>query len=287
LSIINKFLDKRKDNPQGEMNFLDHIEELRWHIVRAAFAIMIGACLIFWKVEWIFDRVIMGPAHKDFISYRMFCALGRLLHTDSLCMREIHMRFQNNAVTGQFMMSLSVSMMLGFVLVFPYILWELWKFIKPALKPTEVKMAKGIVFWCSLLFFTGVLFAYYIVAPYTINFFGGYQLSPLFENIITIDNYYDTLSNLILALGVVFELPILVYFLTRIGVLTPKFLKERRRYAFLILFILSMFIAPPDVFSCLLIFVPLYILFEISVKISARALKARQQKEAREKENEQ
>jgi sec-independent protein translocase protein TatC len=176
--------------------------------------------------------------------------------------------------------------MLGFVLVFPYILWELWKFIKPALKPKEIKMARGIVFWCSLLFFLGVLFAYFIVAPYTINFFGTYKLSPLFENIITIDNYYDTISNLVLALGVVFELPILVYFLARIGILTPEFLKAKRRYAFLILFILSMVIAPPDVFSCLLIFVPLYILFEISVKISGRAIKARKLREAEQNEEE-
>lgn len=269
------------------MNFLDHIEELRWHIVRSAIAIMIGAMLVFWKVEWIFDRIIMGPAHKNFISYRAFCALGRLLHSDDFCMREIKMKFQNNAVTGQFMMGLSVSVMLGFVLVFPFVLWELWKFIRPALKPTELKMARGIVFWCSTLFFAGVLFAYFIVIPYTIHFFGNYELSPLFENIITIDNYYNTLSNLILALGAVFELPILVYFLTRIGILTPQFLRARRRYAFLILFILSMVIAPPDVFSCLLIFVPLYILFEISVSISARALKARRIKEAQQQNNNQ
>lgn len=262
------------------MNFLDHIEELRWHIVRCAIAIMIGACLVFWKVEWLFHHIVMGPARKDFISYRAFCYLGRLLNADSFCMKEIQMKFQNNAVTGQFMMSLSVSMMMGFVLMFPYILWEFWKFVKPALKPAEVKMARGIVFWCSLLFFSGVMFAYFIVAPYTINFFGNYQLSPLFENIITIDNYYGTLSNMVLALGIVFELPILVYFLTRIGVLTPEFLRAKRRYAFLILFILSMVIAPPDVFSCLLIFVPLYILFEISVKISGRAIKARKLREA-------
>lgn len=262
------------------MNFLDHIEELRWHIVRAAIAILIGAILVFIKVEWIFDQIILGPAHKEFISYRAFCALGRLLHSDSFCMGDVQMRFQNTAVTGQFMMSLSVSLMLGFVLVFPYILWELWRFIKPALKPMEVKMAKGIVFWCSLLFFTGVFFAYFIVAPYTINFFGNYQLSPLFENIITIENYYDTISNLVLALGIVFELPIVVYFLSRIGILTPAFLRAKRRHAFLILFILAMVIAPPDVFSCLLIFVPLYILFEISVKISGRAVKARKLKQA-------
>lgn len=261
------------------MNFLDHIEELRWHIVRSAMAIIIGACFAFWKVEWIFDRIILGPAHEDFISYDWFCKLGRLAHSEALCVNKIEMKFQNTAITGQFMMSLSVATMVGFIMMFPYVLYELWKFIKPALKDSEVKAAKGIVFWCSLLFLIGVAFAYFIVVPYTINFFGHYSLSPLFENIITIDNYYDTISNLIIALGVVFELPMLVYFLSRIGVLTPEFLKARRRYAFLILFILSMLIAPPDVFSCLLIFFPLYILFEISVAISGRAVKARKLRE--------
>jgi sec-independent protein translocase protein TatC len=280
VGVFNKFLSSRNANPQAEMNFLDHIEELRWHIVRSAIAVVVGAILVFIKVEWIFDNIILGPAHKDFISYRAFCALGRLLHSDAFCMDDVNMRFQNTAVTGQFMMSLSVSVMLGFIIVFPYILWELWKFIKPALKTNEVRAARGIVFWCSLLFFMGVMFAYFIVAPYTINFFGNYQLSPLFENIITIENYYDTMSNLILALGVVFELPMLVFFLSRIGILTPAFLKAKRRHAFLLLFILAMIIAPPDVFSCLLIFVPLYILFEISVKISGRAMRIRKQKQA-------
>jgi sec-independent protein translocase protein TatC len=255
------------------MNFLDHVDELRGHIVRSVLAIFIGAVLVFIKVEWIFDHIILGPTYNNFISYRWFCALGRLVHYDAFCLGDIKMRFQNTAVTGQFMMSLSVSLMLGFIIMFPYVLWQLWKFIKPALRPSEVKMAKGIVFWCSLLFFVGVLFAYFIVVPYTINFFGNYKLSPKFENIITIDNYYDTLSNLILALGVVFELPMLVLFLTRIGILTPQFLRTKRRYAFVILFILAEIITPPDLFSCLLVFIPLYILYEITVSISGRVLR--------------
>jgi len=254
------------------MNFLDHVEELRWHIIKSAIAVVVGAVVVFCKVEWIFDHIILGPARNDFISYKWFCALGRLMHYDGFCLGDIKMKFQNTAVAGQFMMSLSVSMMLGFILTFPYVLWQFWKFIKPALMPAEIKMARGIVFWCSLLFFTGVLFSYYIVVPYTINFFGNYQLSPRFENIITIDNYYDTVNNLIIAMGVVFELPILVYFLSRIGIITPKFLRDQRRYAILILFVLAEIITPPDMFSCLLVFIPLYILFEISVHISASAV---------------
>jgi len=262
------------------MNFMDHVEDLRWHIIRSATVIIIAAIAVFCKVEWIFTHIILGPAQNDFVSYKWFCALGRLVHYDAFCLGDIKMKFQNTAVTGQFMMSLSVSMMLGFILAFPYVLWEIWRFIKPALKPSEIKMATGIVFWCSLLFFTGVLFSYFIVVPYTINFFGNYQLSPMFQNIITIDNYYDTLSNVVLAIGVVFELPILVYFLSRIGILTPEFMRDKRRYAIVILFILSEIITPPDLFSCLLVFIPLYILFEISVHISGRTVRARRKRQA-------
>ncbi len=265
------------------MHFLDHIEDLRWHIVRSVIAVVIGAIIVFTKVEWVFDRIILGPAHNDFISYKWFCQLGKLLHYDGFCLGEVNMKFQNTAVAGQFMMSLSVSLMLGFIIAVPYILWELWRFIKPALRESEIKMATGIVFWGSLLFFIGVLFAYYIIAPYTINFFGSYQLSPLFQNIITIENYYDTMSNMIVAMGLSFELPMLVLLLTRIGILTPELLRAKRRYAFLILFILSELITPPDLFSCLIVFVPLYALFEITIVISARAVRARKKKEAQQK----
>jgi sec-independent protein translocase protein TatC len=144
-------------------------------------------------------------------------------------------------------------------------------------------MARGIVFWCSLLFFLGVCFAYFVVAPYTIHFFGNYQLSPLFENVITIENYYDTMSNMILAMGAVFELPMIVYFLSRIGILTPKFMRDQRRYAILILFILAEIITPPDLFSCLFVFIPLYALYELSVSISARAIEAKKKKDDQNK----
>jgi len=263
------------------MNFLDHVEDLRWHIIRSAIAILIGAIAVFCKVEWIFDHIILGPAHSDFISYKWFCALGRLVHYDAFCLGPVQMKFQNTAVTGQFMMSLSISLLLGFIIAFPFVLWELWKFIKPALRPTEIAMAKGIVFWCSLLFFTGVFFSYFIVAPYAINFFGNYQLSSMVQNIITLDDYFNMISSLVLALGVVFEMPILMLFLTRIGIFTPDILRKNRRIAFLILFILSEIITPPDLFSCLLVFIPLYILYEITVVLSIRTLRARKEKQAR------
>jgi sec-independent protein translocase protein TatC len=270
---------KPNNNPNADMNFLDHLEALRWHIFRAGIAVVVCAILVFIKIEWIFDRIILGPANSDFISYKWFCALGRFLHYNGFCLGDIKMKFQNTSVAGQFSMSLSASMMIGLIVAFPYVIWELWRFIKPALRPTEIKMASGIVFWCSLLFLSGVLFAYYIVAPYTINFFGNYQLSPKFENIITIDSYYETMSNMMLLMGVVFELPILIYFLSRVGIVTPQFLKAQRRYAVLILFILSEIVTPPDMFSWALVFIPLYLLFEVSVSISGRITRTRLSKE--------
>lgn len=262
------------------MSFIDHIEALRWHIIRSALVVLALAILVFIKIEWIFDRIILGPAHSDFISYRWFCWLAHKTGAMSLCLGDVKLKFQNTEVAGQFMMSLSASMMIGFILSIPYILWELWRFIKPALKEKEIKAAKGIVFWCSLLFFTGVLFSYFILVPYTVNFFGNYQLSPLFQNIITIDNYYGTLSDLLLALGVVFELPILVFFLSRIGLLTPALMRSYRRYAFVILFILAELITPPDLFSAFLVFIPLYLLYEVSVFVSLRSYNRRKRREA-------
>ncbi|MBA3828799.1 MAG: twin-arginine translocase subunit TatC [Taibaiella sp.] len=262
------------------MAFTDHIEDLRWHIVRSLAVVIVAAIAVFIKIEWIFEHIILGPVHPYFISYKWFCELGHLLHIDALCLKDVKIKFQNTELAGQFVMSLSVSMALGFIMAFPYVLWEFWRFIKPALKPREVKYARGMVFWCSLLFFSGVLFSYYIIAPYTINFFGSYQLSPEFQNIITMDNYYDTMSDLILGMGIVFELPMIVYFLSRIGILTPMLMRSKRRYAILILLILAEVITPPDWFSCFLVFIPLYILYELSVIISARAYNERKRKQA-------
>lgn len=256
------------------MSFIDHIEELRWHIIRSLIAIITGGIIVFLNSTWVFDEVILGPSKPGFISYQWLCKLGQLFNTTSLCMEKINLEFQNTALSGQFMMSFSVSFMLGFVLAFPYIFWEFWRFIKPALSPKELKNARGIVFWVSFLFFVGVLFAYYIIAPFTINFFANYTLSPSFKNIITMSNYYDTLIDLVLGVGIVFELPVIVYFLSRIGLLTPETMRSKRSIAILIIIILSAIITPPDVFSLFLVCVPLLILYEISIGISRRAVKS-------------
>ena len=282
MSLIDKFLAKRGgDNPEAAMNFIDHIEALRWHIIRSLIAIILCAIFIFINIDFVFDNIILGPANINFISYKWFCALGHLIHVHALCMTTIGLEFQNTELAGQFMMAFSVSFMLGFVLAFPYVFWELWRFVRPALKINELKYAKGIVFWSSLLFFLGVAFAYFLVAPFTINFFSNYKLSPQFHNIITIGNYYSTMSSLILGLGVVFELPIVVYFLTRVGILTPKFMREKRRYAIVIIMVLAAVITPPDWFSIWLVAIPLVLLYEASIIVSAKILK---EKKAREEE---
>ncbi len=265
------------------MSFTDHIEELRWHIIRSLIAIIAMSIVVFVNIDWVFTNIILGPAQSDFISYHWLCDLSRLLHTEALCMGDMKLQFQNTELSGQFMMSFSVSFIIGIIIAFPYIFWEFWKFIKPALSAHELKYARGIVFWSSLLFFTGILFAYFIIAPFTINFFANYQLSPSFQNIITIANYYDTISDLVLGMGVVFELPVFVYFLSRIGIITPKFLREKRKYAVVIIMLLAAVITPPDVFSIWMVALPLALLYELGIVISERALKERKRKELTEK----
>lgn len=285
MRILNYFFNKRGQSKQAQMAFVDHIEELRWHIIRAILAILIASAYCFFNIEWIFTNIILGPTQNDFISYQYLNKFGALLHISALQLQDMSIQFQNTELSGQFMMSFSVSFMMGLILSFPFVFWELWKFIRPALKASELRYARGIVFWSSLLFFIGVLFAYYIIAPFTINFFANYQLSPQFKNIITITNYYDTMSDLIMGMGLVFELPVIVYFLSRIGILTPKLMRDKRRYAIVIIFFLAVIISPPDWFSCWLIALPLMLLFEISIGISDRANKARMKKQLIESNN--
>lgn len=257
------------------MSFLDHIDALRWHIFRSLIVMIIIAIAVFIKIEWIFRHVIMAPARSGFISYRWMCSLGHLLHVDSLCLSDMNINFQSIKMAGQFMMSFSSSLLIGFIVSFPYIFWEFWRFIRPALKEHEVRSARGIVFWSSLLFLSGVIFSYFILVPFTINFFANYQLSPEIKNVITVDDYYETFSDMILGLGIVFELPIVIYFLSRVGIVTPAFMRKYRRYAIVIIVFVSEIITPPDWFSFLLVAVPLLILYEASISISARVQKGR------------
>lgn len=265
---------KTEKEPKAEMSFLQHLEELRWHLVRSSAAIFIFALIAFINKEFLFDKLILAPKNADFPTYRFLCMLGQKLNLDeSICIKDLSFTLINIDMSGQFSTHMSVSLYAGIVLAFPYVIWELWRFIKPGLHNHERKYANGIVFFTSLLFFLGVLFGYYVVTPMSVNFLGTYQVSSLVANQISLGSFISTVTTLTLMTGVVFELPILVYFLTKIGVLTPEFMRNYRRHAIVVLLIISAIITPPDVTSQILVCIPLLALYEISIFVSAYVLK--------------
>jgi sec-independent protein translocase protein TatC len=273
--ISNK--KKRKESPEKEMSFWEHLEELRWHLVRAVIVLVALAIGAFVMREFIFDTVILAPKNPDFISYRALCALGKLIHTDALCISSEPLKIINIQMSGQFMVHIYISMMAALVVAFPYLLWEIWSFIRPALLPKEKKYSRGLVVYSTILFVLGMLFSYFLIVPLTVNFFSSYQVSESVTNSITLNSYISTVVSLSLSTGLVFELPIVVFFLTKIGLLTPKFMKKSRKYVWVILLTIAAIITPPDVFSQILVTIPLVLLYELSISISARVVK---QKEA-------
>lgn len=255
------------------MSFLDHIEELRWHLVRSAAVVLILAVVLFFYNNIVFDVIIFGPKQPDFISYRVLCKLSHVLGMgNSMCIGQAHYELINLELAGQFTTHIWISLVGGIILATPYVVWELWRFIKPALKVKEKTAAKGFVFYASMLFMIGILFSYFVVVPLTVSFLGSYQMSTLVENRISMDSYISLVTTLTLAMGLIFELPILVYFLTKIGILGPEFLRTYRRHAIVVLLIVAAVITPsPDITSQLLVFTPLYALYEISIFVSKRA----------------
>ncbi len=280
--MLKKLFNKTISNTNSEASFIDHLEALRWHIVRSLIAIIIFSIVAFIYITPIFDKIILGPTNPNFISYRLFCKLGKLLHIDNLCMTDVAIDFQNTQLSGQFMMSLTSAMVFGFIMAFPYVAYEIWKFIKPALSEKEKKMSTGFIFWVSVLFLLGICFGYYIITPYTINFFATYQISDKFKNIIKIDDYLSNVMNLSLGTGIVFEMPVVVFFLSKLGLLTPTYMREYRKYAVVIILFLAAIITPsPDVISQFIVALPMWILYEISIYISAIVKK---EKDRRNKE---
>ena len=277
LPLFNK--NKNESNPSQEIGFVDHLEALRWHLVRMAIALFICSIVAFIYIGEIFDKIILAPTHKDFPSYIWLCKLGEILHIKNLCLEDVKMSFQNTQLSGQFMMSFSAAFLFGFIISFPYLMWELWRFIRPALTARELKNSTGIIFWVSLLFFFGVLFGYYIITPYTVNFFANYTLSNQFQNIIKIDDYLDSVMGLALGTGLVFELPVVVFFLSKVGILTPDFMRTYRKYALVIILVVAAVITPPDVFSQIIVTIPLWILYEVSIFLSAKVYKEKLRKE--------
>lgn len=276
-----KFWKKGMKNGENEMSFLEHLEELRWHIIRSILAIVIFMIIAFIFKGFIFGKVILGPQQPGFLTNRLLCQLAEMLSIPGLCINQNPVTLINIKMSGQITTHITASIVAGLILAFPVILWEFWQFFKPALKDSEAKYARGAVTASSLLFFTGVLFGYFVLAPLSIHFLSTYEIDPTVINQINVRSYIGTLTSICLATGLVFELPIVAFFLTKIGVVTPQFMRKYRKHSIVVIFILSAIITPPDVFSQTLVAIPLLILYEVSILISARVMKQKD-KEYRE-----
>ena len=267
----------KDDGEKAEMSFIDHLEVLRWHIVRSAIALLVAAITIFIFIDWIFDNIIYAPAREDFITYSVLCNFSAKIGLgDSLCMPPVKIPLLINTIGGSFSSAISICFMGGLIVAFPYLCWEVWRFIKPALSPKELKYAQGSTFWVSLCFFIGGAFGYYLLAPFTFNFLATFKLGTIEAQtyLPSLTDYIDTLVNIILGCGIAFELPVLAYVLSKIGLITPKFLKTYRKYAYVAILIIAGIITPsPDWTSQLIVGIPLIFLYEISIFISAKVHK--------------
>lgn len=279
------FLSKRKQQEDGaaEMSFIDHLEELRWHIIRSVIAIIIGAIVVFIFIRDIVDKILFGPTDKDFISYKWFCNLSHWLGLgDTVCVTPVDAKFQSNTMTGQFISSFTIAFMGGLIVAFPYVFWEFWKFVKPALSEQEKKRTRGVVLWVSLLFFAGVFFGYFVLTPFMVNFYFNYTLS---DKVVVFPNFSDYLENLVyttVGIGILFQLPLLVMVLAKVGILTARFLRKYRRHALVMILIAAAIITPTtDPFSLTIVTIPLYLLYEAGISIAARINK-RQEKQQKE-----
>ncbi len=283
MALLN-FLNKRASTANAEMSFIDHLEELRWHILRSVIAIIIGAIAIFIFSDFVVDRIILGPAHADFVTYTWLCKAGKTLGLgNSMCFGNVKINFLSTAMTSQFVATFTIAFVGGFLLAFPYVFWEFWKFVKPALSKNELEKTKGIIFGVSFLFFLGVAFGYYILTPFMVNFYFNYKLSPLIEIKPTFSDYLENMIYTTAGIGVLFQMPLLVMLLAKIGIISGTFLKRYRRQAFVIIIIVAAIITPStDPFSLALITVPLYLLYEASIGVASRIAKAKAKEEAKE-----
>ena len=265
---------------EKEMSFLGHLEELRWHLVRSASVVLIFGIFLFIFQKEVYENFLLAHRKSDFITYQLFCDFFNLFGLDSSFCR---VSFKDNLIslkpTQQLRNSIWSSFILGIILSFPYLLWELWKFISPGLTLKEVRNSKGFIFAASLLFFLGIAFSFYIIAPISIHFLYNYQITDLIQNNFTMDSHIGLVTNMLLGVSILFELPVLVFFLTKIGLITPAFLKKYRKHALVVVLIVAAIITPPDVASQIIVAIPIVILYEVSIKVSKIVIK-KQQKNA-------
>ncbi|MES2374577.1 MAG: twin-arginine translocase subunit TatC [Bacteroidota bacterium] len=278
--------NRNRGSEKSEMTFIDHLEELRTHIIRSVVAILLMAILIFVYHDWVYDNVVSGPINPNFISYRVLCQFSHWAHMgDAMCMPPVKVQLISNTFGGQFLGSISMSLVGGIILAFPFIFWEFWRFVKPALKEKEVSNTRFVIFWVSFFFFIGAAFGYFLLGPFTFNFLASFQLGSkgTIVTLPTTADYIDNLTNIILGCGLAFELPVLAFILTKIGLITPQFLRKTRKYAVIVILIVAAFITPsPDWMSQMIVFIPLWALYELSILVSARVKKEQALKDEEE-----
>lgn len=279
--------DPIEEAGEREMSFLDHLEELRWHIVRSLFAVIIFTIFAFLSAHWIFETIIFGPARPDFATFRWLCAIGEVFNSPALCVEVIPFKLQSRQMTGQFSMHLVASFTIGLIMAFPYVIWELWRFIKPGLYPRERKYSSGAVSAISFLFLLGISFGYFVIAPMMVYFLATYSISDMIVNEFDITSYVSTIVTMVFGSGLLFQLPVVIYFLTRMGILSATFLRNYRKHSIVIILVVAAIVTPPDPISQTLIAIPLYLLFEISIVIASRVERGKLRDEAEEKLREQ
>ncbi len=264
------------------MSFLEHLEELRWHIIRSLIVVVVFSVITFFLKDIVFDKIIMAPSRSGFITTNWLCHFGKSINSllvkldiakenpDILCLNPKAVKLQSITMAGQFMAHIKISLIAGVIVASPFVVFEFWRFIAPALYEQERKHARGAVFFISLLFLLGIAFGYFIICPLSINFLFNYQVSELAENNIKLMSYVSTVTAVSFAAGIMFELPAVIYFLSKIGLVTPEFLRKYRKHSIIIMLVISAIITPPDVFSQVLVCFPLLLLYEISIRISKR-----------------
>jgi len=264
---IHTKLHPRKE--PKKRNFWEHLEKLRWHIIRSLGAAVLLAIVAFLNRHFIFDMILLAPKEIDFPTNVFLCKIGNFLNIDALCFNAEALKIINYSMSGQFLTHLYVSLIAGIIMAFPYILYEIWSYVSFVLKLKNKVTTLVLISMGTFLFVTGLLFSYYLIVPLTVNFLGTYFVSDDIQNHVKLGSYIGTIASLVLGVGVIFELPIVIYFLSKYGVVTPDFLKQKRKYMLVVLLIISAIITPPDVISQIMVCLPLMLLYEISIRVAA------------------
>ncbi len=269
---------KKQKEPKAEMSFLDHLETLRWHIIKSVIAIFTFSIVAFIYIKFIFEEIILAPNNPEFWSNRMMAKLADYVGVEALKINTHGLELININMSGQFMVSIWTAIIVGFIVAAPFVIYQFWSFIKPALYENERKHASGAVFTMSVLFILGIMFGYYLIVPMSVDFLGRYSISDTITNQINILSYISTVTSIVISGGVIFELPVIAFFLSKVGILTPGYMTTYRKHSYVVLLIISAIITPPDVFSQIMVCIPLVVLYEVSIVISRRVQKANQRK---------